>query len=124
MKGINVEVKGNFAYTESLIKRKNATELKRILHELGTYGVECLSDATPKSSGKTANCWHYRIVESKTSKWTIEFYNDNIENGLLIAALLYTGHMTVNGTHVIGKDYITPAMNKVIEKMQELLMKK
>lgn len=81
-------------------------------------GVEALSKATPKNSGKTASSWFYEIQRDNSS-WIITWKNSNINNGVPIAIVLQYGHATRNGGYIEGIDYINPALKPVFERIAD-----
>lgn len=88
----------------------------------GQMGVEALSAATPKNSGKTSESWGYDIQYNGTDAgiyWT----NSNINEGVNIAVIIQYGHGTGWGGYVKGIDYINPAIRPVFEKMTNDLIK-
>ena len=84
----------------------------------GREGVAALMSATPVDSGKTASSWYYEIDHSQDSA-SINFYNSNVNKGVLIAIILQYGHGTRNGGWVQGRDYINPAMQPLFDKFAE-----
>ena len=93
-----------------------------ILDKYGKKGVEALQRATPSRSSETANSWYYEIKRTKNSV-TLEFHNSNIQNGLNIAMILYTGHGTKEGYWVQGVDYINPALKPVFDELAKNAIK-
>lgn len=91
---------------------------KSILKKYGELGVKALAANTPKDTGQTAASWSYEIKEDKNSI-TISWKNSNINDGVLIAAILQYGHGTGNGGYVRGVDYINPAMKPVFQQIAD-----
>ena len=62
---IKFKQKGDFKKVNGFFER--AKELVHIgdLNKYGKMGVEALSAATPKDSGKTADSWGYKIVRKE-----------------------------------------------------------
>lgn len=113
---ISFRQKGDFKkLTRYLEKAKEAVKLGD-LDKYGKEGVAALASATPVDTGKTANSWYYEI-EHKNGSVTITFNNSNIQNGVLIAIILFYGHGTRNGGWVEGRDYINPAIRPVFDRI-------
>lgn len=115
---IEFEQKGDFKSLTSYLER-----LKQIVHisnldEYGKRGVAALSAATPVDTGKTASSWRYEISK-KRDQVSLNFYNDNIKNGEVIAILLQYGHATKQGGYVVGRDYINPAIQPIFDEIAE-----
>lgn len=81
-------------------------------------GLQALKAATPKDSGATAEKWGYEIVRSKNG-FSIQFYNDSVNQGVNIAVILQYGHGTGTGGYVEGIDYINPALRPIFEQIAE-----
>lgn len=110
-------VKGDFRRTESLLRRAMRHDFRR-LDAYGRMGVEALSEATPKDSGKTAAGWSHKVV--KTGKgYEIQFNNSHVNDGVKIAVILQYGHGTGTGGYVQGRDYINPAVKPVFDKIAD-----
>jgi len=113
---ISFRQKGDFKkLTRYLEKAKEAVKLGD-LDKYGKEGVAALASATPVDTGKTANSWYYEI-EHKNGSVTITFNNSNIQNGVLIAIILFYGHGTRNGGWVEGRDYINPTIRPVFDRL-------
>lgn len=115
---IKVRQKGDYkVITEYLIKAKKGIKLSD-LDKYGKQGVAALSSNTPVDTGLTASSWYYKI-ERGNGLISISFYNSNVNNGVLIAVILQTGHGTRNGGWVEGQDYINPALRPIFEKIAD-----
>lgn len=88
------------------------------LKKYAERGVQALRDNTPKDTGRTANSWYYDI-EQKGDSVTISWKNSNINDGVLIAAIIQYGHGTGTGGYVRGTDYINPAMKPVFQQIAD-----
>ena len=111
---------GDLLKTERFL-RKSKTKLgskifDQILHKYGKIGVDALRDATPKDSGKTAECWSYEVISASDSVRLI-WKNSNINKGVPIAIILFYGHGTRNGGYVQGRDYINPALQPIFDEI-------
>lgn len=119
-----INSKGNFDRTEKILKsflNKECIPLD-ILEKYGRKGVEALSSATPRRTGLTASSWDYTI-KKKNGQYELSWYNTNIQNGLPIAIILNYGHGTSNGSYVVGKNYIEPAIAPILDEIAEEVWK-
>ena len=115
---ISFRQKGDFSKLTRYFERvKEAVKLGS-LDKYGREGVAALMSATPVDSGKTASSWYYEIDHSQDSA-SINFYNSNVNKGVLIAIILQYGHGTRNGGWVQGRDYINPTMQPLFDKFAE-----
>ena len=110
--------KGNFKKLNNFLERIKDIANKSQLDKYGMQGIEALSNATPKKTGKTSESWYYKI-NRKNNSLSISFYNSNINDGVPIAIILQYGHGTKNGGWVQGRDYINPAIQPVFDKIAE-----
>lgn len=119
---IIIESKGDFKNLTGILERTKNFFNIGVLDKYGEKGVEALKKATPSKSLNTANSWYYKI--KRTGKTAIlEFHNSNIQNGVNIAMILYTGHATKDGYWVQGVDYINPALKPIFEEMAKDALK-
>ena len=51
--------RGDFKRTEKFLKKSMGNDYISVLSEYGKKGVDALSEATPKRTGKTAASWSY-----------------------------------------------------------------
>lgn len=107
---------GDLKKTEKFLKKLESGDYTKILSKYGERGVQALSSATPKETGKTAASWTYDIIVSN-GVYEIVFSNTNINKGVNIAIILQYGHGTGTGGYVTGIDYINPAIKPVFEEM-------
>ena len=115
---ITFKIKGDYKRTERYFKRLTQKKYLQILDRYGKQGVEALSAATPKDTGRTADSWRYEIETGPNSS-SIIFVNDNINKYVNIAVILQYGHATRNGGWVEGRDYINPAVQPLFDEMVE-----
>lgn len=115
---ITFKIKGDYKRTERYFKRLTQKKYFQILDKYGKQGVEALSAATPKDTGRTADSWRYEIETGPNSS-SIIFVNDNINKYVNIAVILQYGHATRNGGWVEGRDYINPAVQPLFDEMVE-----
>ena len=111
---ISFRHKGDFSKLSSFLEKAKEVVKLGDLDKYGRLGVEALSSATPKDTGKTSESWKYEIIHSKDSV-SITFTNTNIQNGIPIAIILQYGHGTRNGGWVEGIDYINPAIRPIFD---------
>lgn len=81
-------------------------------------GVDALKQATPKSSGLTADGWSYEI-EREGDSVTIYWINTHEINGFNVAVGLQYGHGTGSGGWIAGYDYINPALKSIFDKIAD-----
>lgn len=113
---------GNFQKTDRFLSGIVAAHYMRKLKKFGEKGVEALKAATPRDSGKTAESWSYEIVEQE-GRTSIYWKNSNINDGVCIAIILHYGHGTRTGGFVEGKNYITPAIQPILDEMADAVWK-
>lgn len=113
---ISFRQKGDFSKITRYLQRVKEEVILEILNRHGREGVAALASATPVDTGLTANSWYYQ-VERNNGKYSLAFYNSNIQNGVPIAVILQYGHGTRNGGWVQGVDYINPALRPIFDKI-------
>ena len=114
---ISVKTKSDFSKMESYLKRVgDKSRIMSMLNKYGERGVDLLSSATPVDSSETANSWSYEINENR-GRYSVQFDNSNVNDGVNIAIILQYGHGTRNGGYVAGIDYVNPAMRDIFDKM-------
>ena len=116
--GIVIKHKGDFKKTDRFFERLSKFEISRILDKYGAAGVEALSSATPRDSGRTAGSWNYE-VERNRGGYAIYWSNSNMNQGVNIALILQLGHGTGTGGYVQGIDYINPALKPVFDALAD-----
>ena len=117
---VAVKHKGSFENLDKFLKHYDRKKLILILNQLGQEGVLALASATPIDSGITSESWGYNVKVTDTSL-DIEWYNDNVEDGLPIVILLQYGHATRSGGWVQGRDFINPAIQPIFDKIANAL---
>ena len=117
---VAVKHKGSFENLDKFLKHYDRKKLILILNQLGQEGVLALTSATPVDSGITSESWGYNVKVTNKSLG-IEWFNDNVEDGLPIVILLQYGHATRNGGWVQGKDFINPAIQPIFDKIANAL---
>lgn len=117
---ITFRQKGNFEKTSVFFSRLKNLFDTGMLDKYGREAVEALSSATPVDTGKTAASWRYEIKQYKYGM-KIEFFNDNVVDGVNVAILIQYGHSTRNHAWVQGRDYINPAIRPIFDRLSEEL---
>lgn len=115
---VTFSYKGDFSKTNKFLRKAKEFQIRKVLDKYGKIGVQALSNATPKKTGKTASSWAYEINSSGDSH-TLYWTNTNENRGVNIAIILQYGHGTRNGGYVSGTDYINPAIKPVFDKIVE-----
>lgn len=110
---ISVKHKGSFKNIESFLTKNQSLEIRPLLENTARNGDDALLKATPKDTGLTSQSWRSDVQTTKKG-YKLTWYNDNVENGILIAVILQYGFATKNGGFVPGRNYINPALNPVV----------
>lgn len=113
---LRITNEGDFNKTIGFLEKAEKTLTKSSLDEYGRLGVDALTKATPKNTGKTAASWYYEI-EKKNDSIAIVWSNSNINENVNVAVLIQMGHGTGTGGYVRGVDYINPALKPVFDKI-------
>lgn len=120
--GISISSSGSFEKTEAYLKKLQKLQLSKILTEQAERGVQALSRATPRDSGRAANAWGYQINKTSSSVM-IGWTNSDIEGGYPVALMIQYGHGTGTGGYIQGIDYINPAMRPIFDQIAETVWK-
>lgn len=122
--GFIVKQTGDFGNAIKFLKkeRKFQKRLAYILESFGREGLETLQEATPKRTGKTAKSWSYK-VESRKGSYSLSFQNDNLFRGVPVVVLIVYGHATPSGRWIEGRDFVTPVVDPLFEKLQKQIRK-
>lgn len=120
--GIKVSSSSDFSKTKKYLDKIYHIIHKTNFDQFGQEGVEALRAATPVDSGKTRDSWYYRITQ-KGNRVTINWINDNVNEGVNIAIILQYGHATGWGSYVQGTDYVNPAMKPIFRELSEKILK-
>lgn len=113
-----VTSQGDFSKTQKFLAKLARPNIIERLKAYGSMGVEALSAATPKDSGKTAGSWGYEVKQSGKT-YSIVWTNTNVVQGVPIAVILQYGHGTGTGGYVKGRDYINPAIQPIMNRIAE-----
>lgn len=119
MGAITITNHGSLKTTDKFLKHIMTPWYVKKLQRYGEMGVKALMEATPVDTGKTAASWGYEIVK-KGNDYSIIWTNNNLsegDHGAPVVVLLYYGHVTKTGGYVEGRDFITPAMRPVFDKI-------
>lgn len=119
MGAITITNHGSLKTTDKFLKHIITPWYIKKLKKYGEMGVKALMEATPVDTGKTAASWGYEIVK-KGNDYSIIWTNTNLSeggHGAPVVVLLYYGHITKTGGYVEGRDFITPAMRPVFDKI-------
>ena len=115
---IRVHTKGSFKKTLSYLQSGRDGSAFRELERYGQLGVAALASATPVDSGETANSWDYRVTR-RNGRYSIEWFNTHVVDGVNIAIILQYGHGTGTGGFVRGQNYINPAIQPIFDRIAD-----
>jgi uncharacterized protein with gpF-like domain len=104
------------------LARDPFAELEPFLHSAGQKGVNALEQATPKDTGLTAASWSYK-VEKRRGGLELSWWNNNTNDGVPIATVLYYGAVNRDGSFREGYDYITPALDPILQEIADYITK-
>lgn len=111
--------KGDFSKTSNFLTKLKEQQFFNQLESYAKEGVSALASATPVDTGKTAASWTYEIERARDHVSVI-WSNTNVNRGINIALILQLGHGTRNGGYVVGRDYINPALQPIMEKISNM----
>ena len=114
--GIHITCSGDLSKTQKFLNSLQHMDYMNVLAEYGKRGVNALHEATPVDTGKTKDSWYYEIKQDR-NKTVISWCNSNVNDGVVIAAILQYGHGTNSGAYVKGTDYINPAMKIIFDAL-------
>lgn len=109
---------GDFSKTLRFLNSITKKEYLNRLNDYGKAGVEALASATPKDTGNTAAAWDF-VIEVQNGRISISWINKNVNDGVNIAVILNYGHGTGFGTYVQGRQYISPAIRPIFDKIAD-----
>lgn len=116
--GIVFHHRGDFSKTLQFLNKIARKDYRNVLDKYGREGVAALSAATPVKTGLTASSWTYEIVEDANG-CTISWLNTNVNQGVNVAVILDLGHGTGRGTYVVGRHYISPAIEPIMDRIAD-----
>lgn len=111
--------RGNLNITDKYLKKISKPWYLDVLTKYGEEGVKALQAATPVDTGKTAASWNY-IIEKTNEGFSLSWINTNLsegDHGAPVVVLLYYGHVTKQGGYVEGRDFISPAIQPIFDKI-------
>ena len=120
MGAITITNHGELKTTDKFLKHILKPWFVKKLEKYGEMGVEALMANTPVDTGKTRDSWTYEITKDNQGVYSIRWINTNRsegDHGPPVVVLLYYGHITRQGGYVEGRDFITPAMQPVFDKI-------
>lgn len=120
---ITIEQHGEFKKAHSFLERCLEKVNFGYLDKYGKKGVEALSAATPKDTGLAASSWSYVINHQEKGVVTLEWHNDDIENGFPVIIGIQYGHATKSGSWVEGVDFINPALRPIFDEINRDVLK-
>lgn len=116
---IQLTSSGSTKGLEKFLKMAGKTDrIRARLDKVAQAGLAALIAATPKDSGLTAESWSYKIV-TVGDGLSVEYHNSNVNQGRNIAVLIRYGHGTRNGGYVPARDFITPALAPIFDRIAD-----
>lgn len=115
--------RGDWKKTNAFLKKNRNRQILTCLEQYGARGVSALKNVTPKDTGKTAESWSYKASLNKNGA-RLEFFNDNVNDGTVIAIVLQYGHVSESGYWIEGQDYINPALSPVFRELADEVWRK
>lgn len=119
---IIVKAKGELKNTLKFVRKLSGNWYQNIIEHYGKRGVNALSSATPRDTGKTASSWSYEVY-TEENRFVLSWTNSNVNKGVPIAIVIQYGHGTPTGGWVEGRDYINPALQPIFDDMAKSLWK-
>lgn len=107
---------GDFENTTKFLNFMKSGALWKNLDKYGRQGVDALSSATPFDTGRASQSWGYQLG-SQNGRYSISWFNTDVEGGVNIAVIVQYGHATGTGGWVEGRDYINPAIRPVFDRI-------
>lgn len=120
---ISVEQHGEFKKAHSFLEKCLEKINFGYLDKYGRKGVEALRAATPIDTGLAASSWSYVINRQDKDVVTLEWHNDDIENGFPVIIGIQYGHATKSGSWVEGVDFINPALAPIFDEIRRDVLK-
>lgn len=119
---IRIQYHGSFKKTERFLAKISKLAIMQVLESCAKDGVEALSRATPRDSGRAAYSWGYK-VSKRGGVYSIVWTNSDVENGFPVVIMLQYGHGTGTGGYVQGEDFINPAIRPIFDKIADRVWK-
>ena len=120
---VSMKVTGDFKKTTKFLNYMSGGKyLENVLKRYGDEGIEALSNATPRDTGKTSESWYYEIEHDK-DHCQIAWFNSEMAGGVPLVILIQYGHATKNGGYIQGIDFINPAIRPIFNKILDEVWK-
>lgn len=113
---VRITQEGDFKRIEKFLKNASKKDLRSILENYGKQGVDALSAATPRDTGKTADSWYYTTEITKRGV-SITWRNSNNHDGVPIVLMIEYGHGFQNGTYIEGRPFIAKSIKPTFDKL-------
>lgn len=118
-----LSIGGRGRTTESWLESLKPSRLYSSLASEARKGVKALASATPVETGATAAAWNAK-VDISSGGATITWTNSETVSGSPLVILLQYGHGTGTGGFVVGRDFINPAIQPVMDEIANNVWKK
>lgn len=118
----DLQVSGSYSKSEAYLRSLLKLPILDILKKFGQEGVDALSRGTPVDSGLAANSWRFEATQ-RGSVYELVWSNSDVENGFPVAIMLRYGYATGTGGYVQGRDYITPAIEPIFDRIKNEVWK-
>lgn len=116
MARIVFESRGSFRNTDNFLTVMKRGDIYKSLERYAAMGTNGLRQATPIDTGVAAQSWAHSV--SRTGKrYSITWYNNDVESGIPVVILLQYGHATKNGGFVQGRDFINPVIRPLFDQI-------
>ena len=106
---------GDFKKTTTFLETMKSGKIFSDLHRYGRMGVDRLSSATPRDTGRAATSWGYQIGHTN-GVHAVSWFNTDVEGNVNVAVIIQYGHGTGTGGYVVGRDYINPALRPLFDQ--------
>ena len=104
---------GDFKRTLARLDAYQHIDFLSAVNRAGRVGLNRLSSATPKDTGKAAHSWDYRIETISRTRYKLIWTNDDkISTGIPLVLLIEYGH-GVKGGYVPAVNFIDSALAPV-----------
>lgn len=132
MRILQGEVKGDFRKTDTWLRKLLKLDVQNVLNKYGKIGVEALSRATPKETGRTAASWTYTTkvnrgpngITGATITWSnTNTTSSNSTKNIPIVILIECGHGTRNGGYVPPNPFVGDTLKPIFDDIAKSLWK-
>lgn len=114
---ISFSTRGNYSKTKKSLNDLKHIDIESILDKYGKIGVDLFKKATPVRTGLTADSWDYHIEKTNHGQKLV-FTNSNVEDGCPIVIFIRHGHITANGTWIMGNDFVKPILDNLCAELK------